>query len=183
MKFNVTSFLPLLPRNLTTFLFALTALLRFYGNTETLYFHLTLIQWSLVAFSLAAAFLVVNISLEWNAGNRSRNRELEARQRELEARQREDEAREREIRRDNLADEERNKARQREDEARQREDEAREREIRRDNLADEERNKASIRARIQTRWIILQIQHQFRGTDETTAVVTDFLRYLREYGE
>ena len=63
MKFNVTSFLPLLPRNLTTFLFALTALLRFYGNTETLYFHLTLIQWSLVAFSLAAAFLVVNISL------------------------------------------------------------------------------------------------------------------------
>ena len=151
MKFNVTSFLPLLPRNLTTFLFALTALLRFYGNTETLYFHLTLIQWSLVAFSLAAAFLVVNISLEWNAGNRSRNRELEVRQRELEARQREDEAREREIRRD--------------------------------NLADEERNKASIRARIQTRWIILQIQHQFRGTDETTAVVTDFLRYLREYGE
>ena len=143
MKFNVTSFLPLLPRNLTTFLFALTALLRFYGNTETLYFHLTLIQWSLVAFSLAAAFLVVNISLEWNAGNRSRNRE---------------------------------------DEARQREDEAREREIRRDNLADEERNKASIRARIQTRWIILQIQHQFRGTDETTAVVTDFLRYLTEYG-
>ena len=137
MKFNVTSFLPLLPRNLTTFLFALTALLRFYGNTETLYFHLTLIQWSLVAFSLAAAFLVVNISLEWNAGNRSRNQEIEAR----------------------------------------------EREIRRDNLADEERNKASIRARIQTRWIILQIQHQFRGTDETTAVVTDFLRYLREYGE
>ncbi|XGB40249.1 MAG: hypothetical protein LVT47_06030 [Cyanobacteria bacterium LVE1205-1] len=140
----MTSFLPLLPRNLTTFLFALTALLRFYGNTETLYFHLTLIQWSLVAFSLAAAFLVVNISLEWNAGNRSRNRELEARQRE---------------------------------------DEAREREIRRDNLADEERNKASIRARIQTRWIILQIQHQFRGTDETTAVMTDFLRYLTEYGE
>ena len=144
MKFNVTSFLPLLPRNLTTFLFALTALLRFYGNTETLYFHLTLIQWSLVAFSLAAAFLVVNISLEWNAGNRSRNRELEARQRA---------------------------------------DEAREREIRRDNLADEERNRSSIRARIQTRWIILQIQHQFRDTDETTAVVTDFLRYLREYGE
>ena len=158
MKFNVISFLPLLPRNLTTFLFALTALLRFYGNTETLYFHLTLIQWSLVAFSLAAAFLVVNISLEWNAGNRSRNRELEARQRELEARQREDEAREREIRRDNLADEERNQA-------------------------NRERNRASIRARIQTRWIILQIQHQFRGTDETTAVVTDFLRYLREYGE
>ena len=151
MKFNVTSFLPLLPRNLTTFLFALTALLRFYGNTETLYFHLTLIQWSLVAFSLAAAFLVVNISLEWNAGNRSRNRELEARQRE-------DEAREREIRRDNLADEERNQA-------------------------NRERNRASIRARIQTRWIILQIQHQFRGTDETTAVVTDFLSYLTEYGE
>ena len=158
MKFNVISFLPLLPRNLTTFLFALTALLRFYGNTETLYFHLTLIQWSLVAFSLAAAFLVVNISIEWNAGNRSRNREFEARQRELEARRREDEAR-------------------------QREDEAREREIRRDNLADEERKRASIRARIQTRWIILQIQHQFRDSDETTEVVTDFLRYLMEYGE
>jgi len=169
MKFNVISFLPLLPRNLTTFLFALTALLRFYGNTETLYFHLTLIQWSLVAFSLAAAFLVVNICLEWNAGNRSRNQEIEAR--------------EREIRRDNLADEERNKARQREDEARRREDEAREQEIRRENLADEERNRASIRARIQTRWIILQIQHQFRDSDETTEVVTDFLRYLMEYGE
>ena len=158
MKFNVISFLPLLPRNLTTFLFALTALLRFYGNTETLYFHLTLIQWSLVAFSLAAAFLVVNISLEWNAGNRSRNRELEARQREDEARQRELEAREREVRRDNLADEERNQA-------------------------NRERNRASIRARIQTRWIILQIQHQFRDSDETTEVVTDFLRYLMEYGE
>ena len=144
MKFNVASFLPLLPRNLATFLFALTALLRFYGNTETLYFHLTLIQWSLVAFSLAAAFLVVNIGLEWNAGNRSRNQEIEAR--------------EREIRRDNLADEERNQA-------------------------NRERNRASIRARIQTRWIILQIQHQFRGTDETTAVVTDFLSFLTEYGE
>ena len=135
MKFNVISFLPLLPRNLTTFLFALTALLRFYGNTETLYFHLTLIQWSLVAFSLAAAFLVVNISLEWNAGNRSRNQAIEAR--------------ERETRRDDLADEERNKAdqeRERAEEERTRAENerirSRQREARQDHLADEERNKA-----------------------------------------
>jgi len=35
------SFLGLLPRTLTTFLFALAALLRFYGTTDTEFLHLT----------------------------------------------------------------------------------------------------------------------------------------------
>ena len=93
------SFLALLPRALTTFLYAVAALLRFYGNTDTQpipFIPLTLLQGSLLAFCLGTASLLANLGLEWNAGYRSRNQETEAR--------------EREARRDDLADEERENA-------------------------------------------------------------------------
>ena len=53
----MVSFLGLLPRTLTTFLFALAALLRFYGTTDTEFLHLTTLGWSLLAFSLGSAAL------------------------------------------------------------------------------------------------------------------------------
>ena len=51
------------------------------------------------------------------------------------------------------------------------------------NRADEERERAVSRARIQNRWIILQIQHQLQPTRETRAALMDFSAFLQEYGE
>ncbi|MFM7574819.1 MAG: hypothetical protein ACKO4S_17075 [Snowella sp.] len=111
---------------------------------------------------MGSASLVVNLGLEWHAGNRSRREAAAARTRI------EDEnlaAREREARRDDLANE------------------AREREVRRDALANEERERATRHTRIQNRWIILQIQHQLEGSSDTRAALRDFLVFLSEYGE
>ena len=119
----MASFLALLPRSLTTFLFALAALLRFYGNTETEFFHVATLQWSFLAFCLGSAALVANLGLEWNAGNRSRNREVE------------------------------------------------------------ERERAARRARIQNRWIILQVQYQVSPGEATRTALGDFVAFLQEYGE
>ncbi|TVQ16989.1 MAG: hypothetical protein EA367_18595 [Leptolyngbya sp. DLM2.Bin15] len=154
----MVSFLALLPRTLTTFLFALAALLRFYGNTNTTFLHLTTLRWSLLAFSLGAAALLVNLGLEWNAGNRSRNQQTEAR--------------EREARRDDLADEERRKA-----------DRERGRADRERNQADRERERAARQARIQNRWIVLQVQHHLAPQENTRAALADFIAFLQEYGE
>jgi hypothetical protein len=136
----MVSFLALLPRSLTTFLYAVAALLRFYGNTDTIpipRIPLTVLDWSLLAFALGTASLLVNLSLEWNAGNRSRNQALEARQREA----------------------------------------------RQDDLADQERERSAARARIQNRWIILEIRHQLTPSPETRAALTDLVSFLQEYGE
>ncbi len=165
----MVSFLALLPRTLTTFLFALAALLRFYGTTDTEFLHLTTLNWSLLAFSLGSAALVANLGLEWNAGRRSRAQAEDARLRAEEERLRAEEerlraeeerlrAREREARRDDLADEERRKA-------------------------DRERERAARRARIQNRWIILQVQHQLAPREETRSALADFVAFLQEYGE
>ena len=80
------SFLAILPRSLVTFLYALAALLRFYGDAETIPleqygFQYTVLDWSLLAFVAATVCLVVNLGLEWNSGNRSRRTEAEARER------------------------------------------------------------------------------------------------------
>ena len=102
--------LKLLPKSLTTFLYAVAALLRFYGNSDTIlfpFFPFTTIQGSLLVFALGSASLVVNLGLEWHAGNRNRREAAAARTRI------EDEnlaAREREARRDALANEERERA-------------------------------------------------------------------------
>ena len=140
----MASFLALLPRSLTTFLFALAALLRFYGNTETEFFHVATLQWSFLAFCLGSAALVANLGLEWNAGNRSRNREAEDRERANE--------------KTNRADEERNRANQ-------------------------ERERAARRARVQNRWIILQVQYQVAPREATRTALGDFVAFLQEYGE
>ena len=140
----MASFLALLPRSLTTFLFALAALLRFYGNTETEFFHVATLRWSFLAFCLGSAALVANLGLEWNAGNRSRNREAEDRERANE--------------KTNRADEERNRANQ-------------------------ERERAARRARVQNRWIILQVQYQVAPREATRTALGDFVAFLQEYGE
>ena len=147
----MASFLALLPRSLTTFLFALAALLRFYGNTETEFFHVATLRWSFLAFCLGSAALVDNLGLEWNAGNRSRNREAEDRERANEKTNRADEER-------NRADEERNRANQ-------------------------ERERAARRARVQNRWIILQVQYQVAPREATRTALGDFVAFLQEYGE
>jgi len=74
--------LKLLPKSLTTFLFAVAALLRFYGNSDTIlfsFFPFTTIQWSLLVFALGSASLVVNLGLELHAGNRNRRETTAAR--------------------------------------------------------------------------------------------------------
>ena len=159
------SFLALLPRALTTFLYAVAALLRFYGSTDTTpiqFIPITILQWSLLAFCLGTATLLANLGLEWNAGNRSRTGAEEERLRAENERNR---ARQREARQDNLADEERNRA-------------AEEREN-----ANRERNRAACYTRIQNRFIVLQIRHQLTPSAETRRALNDFLAYLEEYGE
>ena len=88
--------LSLLPRASTTFLFALAALLRFYGTDSGVSAHhpsagLPLLGWSLKAFVLASAALLVDLGLEWNrvVGTRARadrERDRAARQSDLHAR-------------------------------------------------------------------------------------------------
>ena len=178
----MASFLALLPRSLTTFLYAVAALLRFYGNIDTTpiqFIPLTILQWSFIAFILGTAALLVNLCLEWNTGNRSRNREIEAR--------------ERETRRDNLADEERNRAaeerekadreRDRADQERDRADQERNRADQERDRADQERQRAARRARIQNRGFVLQTRYQLAPSPETRATLIDFLSFLQEYGE
>lgn len=150
----MASFLALLPRSLTTFLYAVAALLRFYGNLDTTpipRIPLTILQWSFLVFCLGTEALLVNLGLEWNAGNRSRNREIEAR--------------EREIKRDDFANEERERA-------------DRER-----NQADRERERAARRARIQNRFTVLQIRYHLEPSEQTQAALKDFLAFLEEYVE
>ena len=154
--------LKLLPKSLTTFLYAVAALLRFYGNSDTIlfsFFPFTTIEWSFLVFVLGSGSLVANLGLEWHAGNQSRRETTAARTRieneNLAARTR--------IENENLA--------------------AREREARRDNLANEERERGTRHTRIQNRWIILQIQHQLESSPDTRAALRDFLVFLSEYGE
>ena len=47
----------------------------------------------------------------------------------------------------------------------------------------EERERAARRARIQNRWIVLQIRHQLAPSEQTRAALTDFASFLQEYGE
>jgi len=154
--------LKLLPKSLTTFVYAVAALLRFYGNSDTIlfsFFPFTTIEWSFLVFVLGSGSLVANLGLEWHAGNQSRRETTAARTRieneNLAARTR--------IENENLA--------------------AREREARRDNLANEERERGTRYTRIQNRWIILQIQHQLESSPDTRAALRDFLVFLSEYGE
>ena len=175
----MVSFLALLPRSLTTFLYAVAALLRFYGNTDTIpipRIPLTVLDWSLLAFALGTASLLVNLSLEWNAGNRSRSQAEDARLRAARERVRAEEERIRAARERVRAAEERPRTREREARRDDLEDEERRR-------AGEERERAARRARIQNRWIILQVQHQVAPEEATRTSLGDFVAFLQEYGE
>ena len=81
------SFLAILPRSLVTFFYAAAALLRFYGNAETIPLErygleYTILDWSLVAFIAATVLLLVAIGIEWHGGSRRKYQEAEARERE-----------------------------------------------------------------------------------------------------
>ena len=47
----------------------------------------------------------------------------------------------------------------------------------------EERERAARRARIQNRWIILQVQYQVAPGEDTRAALGNFVAFLQEYGE
>ncbi|MBE9175018.1 hypothetical protein IQ225_06300 [Synechocystis salina LEGE 06155] len=94
----MVSFLALLPRSLTTFLYAVAALLRFYGKidaTPIQIIPLTILQWSFIAFGLGTAALLANLGLEWNAGNRAKNERARAEDEADQARNRADQERQR----------------------------------------------------------------------------------------
>jgi len=46
-----------------------------------------------------------------------------------------------------------------------------------------EQEQATRRARIQNRWIVLQIRYQLDPSEQTRAAMTNFLLFLQEYGE
>ncbi|QFZ92655.2 hypothetical protein [Synechococcus elongatus] len=154
------SFLAILPRSLVTFFYALAALLRFYGDAETIPleqygFTYTVLDWSLLVFLAATVLLLVAIGIEWHGGNRRRDQEAEDRAAAAEARDRAIAAAE-------IAIEERNRS-------------AEER-----NRAAEERNRAIEAAKRQNRRDILQIRHQLDPSPENRAALRDFLAILEE---
>ncbi|WP_030008144.1 hypothetical protein [Picosynechococcus sp. NKBG042902] len=98
----MVSFLALLPRALTTFLYAVAALLRFYANTDTIPIQLcplTILQWSFLAFTLGTTALLANLGLEWHAGNRAKNERTRAEDEANRERDRANQERERAARR------------------------------------------------------------------------------------
>ena len=93
-------FLALLPRVLVTFFYALAALLRFYidgtldpDTAADQARSSALLGWSLAAFDLATAALLVDLGVEWNRGNRRRTSADQRRDRELRRLGREDQYR------------------------------------------------------------------------------------------
>lgn len=52
-----------------------------------------------------------------------------------------------------------------------------------ENERTEERERAAHQARIQNRWVVLQIQHQLNPTEQTQSALGDFAAFLQEYGE
>jgi len=103
----------------------------------------------------ALVVAVVNFGVEWNLRNRETNRLAEEEQRRSEAEARRSEA---EARAENERAEERNRAA-------------------------EERERAAGRARIQNRWIILQVQYQVAPGEDARAALENFVAFLQEYGE
>ena len=190
------NFLSLLPGTTLTVTTIAIAFLRFYDQQD--FSILGKIAhprtWSNRLTVAAILVAMVAFGVEWNRRNREtarldeseRTRIAEAARVENERTQARDRRREEEERR-------REEDRRRIAEAARVENDrtqARQREARQDYIADEERNRADrereravSRARIQNRWIILQIQHQLQPTGQTRAALRDFMAFLREYGE
>ena len=149
--------LALLPGTSLTLLTIAVAFLRFY-NEQDFHFLGYLAQprvWSNRLTVAALVVAVVNFGVEWNLRNRETNRLAEEEQRRSEAEARRSEA---EARAENERAEERNRAA-------------------------EERERAAGRARIQNRWIILQVQYQLAPREQTQTALADFVVFLQEYGE
>ncbi|MDS3861653.1 hypothetical protein RIF25_12640 [Thermosynechococcaceae cyanobacterium BACA0444] len=157
----MVSFLGLLPRTLTTFLFALTALLRFYGNSESVpipRFPLTYLQWSFWAFIAATTALVVNLGLEWHAGHQRRYREAEAREIAIETREVAVETREITNRTRDVAVETR-------------------------EIAARERDRAAYRTRLQTKCLAAIMGCQLAPNPRSKQRLRDLLTLLEEYSD
>ena len=156
--------LALLPGTSLTLLTIAVAFLRFY-NEQDFHFLGYLAQprvWSNRLTVAALVVAVVNFGVEWNLRNRETNRLAEEEQRRSEAEARRSEA----------------EARRSEAEARAENERAEER-----NRAAEERERAAGRARIQNRWIILQVQYQVAPGEDARAALGNFVAFLQEYGE
>ncbi len=167
--------LTLLPGTSLTLLTIAVAFLRFYNEQDFRFLgYLTQPRvWSNRLTVAALVVAVVNFGVEWNLRNRETNRLAEAEQRRGEA----------EARAENERTEERNRRAQ--EEQRRGEEAARAENERTEerNRAGEERERAARRARIQNRWIILQVQYQVAPGEDTRAALGNFVAFLQEYGE
>ncbi len=156
--------LTLLPGTSLTLLTIAVAFLRFY-NEQDFHFLGYLAQprvWSNRLTVAALLVAVVNFCVEWNLRNRETNRLAREEQRRGEEEQR------------------------RSEEERRRSEEERRRsqaEARAENERAEERERAAGRARIQNRWIILQVQYQVAPGEDARAALGNFVAFLQEYGE
>ncbi|AFZ43993.1 hypothetical protein PCC7418_1825 [Halothece sp. PCC 7418] len=204
------NFLSLLPGTLLTLLTIAVAFLRFYDEQDfTILGQIAEPRlWSNRLTLAALLVAVVNFGVEWNRRNGETNRlaEDEARRRQEETRrvERAIEEERRRIEEDRRRGEEERRRgeeerRRGEEERRRRQEETRAenerierryREIQRDRAADRERNRAAeerertaSRARIQNRWIILQIRYQLEASESNRRALSDFLAFLKEYGE
>ena len=149
--------LALLPGTSLTLLTIAVAFLRFY-NEQDFHFLGYLTEprvWSNRLTVAALMEAVVNFGIEWNLRNRETNRLAREEQRSSEAEGR-------------RAEEERRRS---------------EAEARAENERAEERERAAGRARIQNRWIILQVRYQLDPREQTRAALANFLVFLQEYGE
>ncbi len=149
--------LTLLPGTSLTLLTIAVAFLRFY-NEQDFHFLGYLTQprvWSNRLTVAALLVAVVNFCVEWNLRNRETNRLAREEQRRSEAERR------------------RSQAERRRSQA----------EVRAENERAEERERAAGRARIQNRWIILQVQYQVAPGEDTRAALGNFVAFLQEYGE
>ena len=149
--------LALVPGTGLTVLTIAIAFLRFYDAQD--FSLLGLIAqprlWSNRLTVAALVVALVNLGIEWDRRNQETDRLAEEEQRRAEEEQR-------------RAEEEQ---RRREDSARAAAEGA------------EERERAARRARIQNRWIILQVQYQVAPREATRTALGDFVAFLQEYGE
>ena len=156
--------LALVPGTGLTVLTIAIAFLRFYDAQD--FSLLGLIAqprlWSNRLTVAALVVALVNLGIEWDRRNQETDRLAEEEQRRAE-----------EVNR--RTEEEQRRA---EEEQRRREDSAR-------AAAEgaEERERAARRARIQNRWIILQVQYQVAPGEATRTALGDFVAFLQEYGE
>jgi len=154
------NFLALLPATGLTMATIAVAFLRFYDEQDFSFLGL-ITQPRLWSNRLTvAAFMValVNFGVEWNRRNRETDRLAAEEHRRVEEEQRRVEEEQRRIRTENRRDEE-------------------------EQRSAEERERAARRARVQNRWILLQIRYLLDPSAQTQTAMIDLLQFLQDYGE